>query len=394
MFKKDEVTNMLLYAMGADETSFCNKIKDNFLDVLKQDDDVQLMRKLCKVRSAIMLRDWNSCKNESYQLQEKICAEDIYREVVGYLRPKIGYVKDNDFTNQALYEVVSAAEYKIKRISEEIIQKYEPLKQHRVVLRRFISCKKQLKFPDFLSEMRLMTEAKVSIPWGVYTPMWYKLYTDNKQTYGIIMSSDTVFLPKLYFSCGKYYNKEGQSITISEEYTAEMKSLLETLDGSRNISVVIDGDNVKPLYMMVVMKFMSKLKNVKSIKVAYSEDTLIRWENIYIDKVYYYKSKRYYNEKNNTDLLVGALMVEQQYKGASTIILISSDGDYINIVDLLQESEVIVIQSNHTCGAYLSDLVSRGVQVVTLDKMFTEEQIINMASQDKRMQSVFALPVQ
>lgn len=391
MIYSDSVTSLILYAMGADEASLKNRTCGDLIKEMTEDSQITMMRNLCKVRSAIMLRSWKSLQQGDYPMQQKICPEETYKQVVAILKPKIGYIKDTDFTNPTLYDVFTAANKMLFSLADDIIERYDFLRDNKYPVKRFIVSNKQLRFQDFLTELKLVADTRASLPWGIYSPMWYKLYQDNKGNISTLFMSDSVFLPKIHYSSGRYYHNAKKPLFNTDGCTPSMRNLLDIIKDSRNVSVIVDGDNVQSLQLMVLLKFLSPIKNVKAIKVAYSEEVLVRWENIRIDKVAYYKSRRYCREKNNTDLLVGALMIEECYKGASTVILVSSDGDYINIIDLIHNSEVIVIQCNDTSESYLSDLKTRGVHVQPLKDMFTDEQVKQTVLCDKRMQAIFTM---
>lgn len=192
-------------------------------------------------------------------------------------------------------------------------------------------------------------------PYQMYVNWEFGLSTDEQRQLNLLRS-DTAFITELKMRHTSVLSNEGAKTFCAE---------------ANNLIAIIDCENVTPqkLYSMML-----ECDSIKKVVMVNDENASVLWSDFeaLMKKrvaVEHIMTDRINKQKSVADLVVVARIMREYYEGhADSIIICSSDSDYISVIETLPNVKFAValeqVKSSHS---YIEVLRDKKVQVWPLD---------------------------
>lgn len=287
----------------------------------------------CRVIDHELLKD-DFCALENLGVTLNVCGNDLHKYIF------------------ALSDIVSKQIHEIKKFFDEWIE--------------FENFKHALKPPKSKEDIK-----KHQLNLGKY-PYLHYFNWENPVECGNPFFNDATTLRIIYENNHKRFTEFDRVVNASN-FT--MNSIYSFIGNGSKIQVFVDAENVDPY------RFKSALDSLNNDELA-----KIDCINIYYDAVY--SCSAWTMLENHLDIEVNAIPIERLKENKSlvdhklitgvskavykedvdSIIIASSDSDFISVIDEVEAKFLVMLESDKTCFEYKQSLRSKDVFYCQLDK--------------------------
>lgn len=356
-----EVVTAVAYMIGVKKSIISEHLDKEKLEELENDKNACIIRYLCKLRTAMMLKFRKTDDEMRYNLKNINTIEWFDHQNISKLEEwGIHVIMTNTRSEQYMIELT--------RLITENIDKCRGLYYDWVnweYIRELFIVPKYLKKNVMKDEFTKFMSKKNFYPFQMY------IYWKNPVESGNILISDRKFLKFLYALHNDFIEDSSKYKDAHEETKSSIYSFIDSAD---RIAIVVDCENSDAYKLYGVLRNLNQEELEKIEKIVLYDDyhtgsgwdslelfTSIPTEHIEVDRVT--------DQKSLVDIQMTAGVTKDFYRNNITsFILCSSDSDYWGLISSLPEAGFLVMYEYSKCGQAIKDaLETRGIYYCAMD---------------------------